>query len=772
MPKIRRVSAPFILPLADPSAARQQGLRAFQNGRFDEAIRLWSPLAEQDGEARLALAEAHFRRSLKAPGEAGLADLRQAAALAPADQRYQYHLGMRLHQAGDRAGAITCYRGVVERGGPRGAALLLALATLEGDLLADLAALPGSTPEIRAVLAPAQALLAGQPWPPPGAQEESGPIRAALGFGQSASEALLSLWRGLGAIAAGQDAAATLDDQRPLPHQRLVAIRRAYQGVAAAHAGDTDRALRLWQQTYEGGIVTAALLDNLAAALYERLAVLLDAGDLAGAAGLALQTVSMPLGGGALDELRVRALDGAAHAAAASGDWGRGAELWEAARQVVAGGAGLGSPRPLLRNLALAYEAQERWVEAAEAWRAMLRTRPRKKGGDQADAVPEAQWAWVRARVIECYKRAGRPDEAVTVFRQMIKAEPDDLGLRLQLVDALLANEQEQAAFNEVERILAIDPHFVDAQLRRSALLSARGAHRDAEQILRDVMRRDPDREDVRRQLARSLLAHAGLYIGHGRDAAAVSLLREGLELEPDNEQFPLSLARAFFNLGKRDEARAQLDAVLAMAGERLEPYLNVFQCWVFEEDADEARAVVARAEATFAPPPELYAQLGTIAIGEDAPPPEQSPFDFMLAPRRPPAKPADTPLSRLGRELVERAFALRPQDAQLRLMTARALLGSRPDLALAYADEAVRCAPDDANMLILRGIALAVNRRKREAKDQLRKAAALARKRGDAALADEADGIRREIDSPFFHLAFQMRSLLDDAGLDLDDLL
>ncbi|HWQ13287.1 MAG TPA: tetratricopeptide repeat protein, partial [Roseiflexaceae bacterium] len=217
MPKSRRVSASFTRSPADLSAARQLGLRAFQSGRFDEAIRLWSPLAERDAEARSALAEAHFRRALHAPGEAGLADLRQAAALAPAEQRYQYHLGMHLHRAGDLASAIAHYRGVVEHGGPRGAALLLALANLERDPRVDLAALPGSTPEILAALAPAQALLAGRPWPLANTRVDSTPVRAALGFGPAETEAVLSLWRGLGATAAGRDAAGDLDDQRPLP---------------------------------------------------------------------------------------------------------------------------------------------------------------------------------------------------------------------------------------------------------------------------------------------------------------------------------------------------------------------------------------------------------------------------------------------------------------------------------------------------------------------------------------------------------------------------
>ena len=52
----------------------------------------------------------------------------------------------------------------------------------------------------------------------------------------------------------------------------------------------------------------------------------------------------------------------------------------------------------------------------------------------------------MRKRVIANYKQAGNPVEAVTVFRQAIKADPDDMDARLQLVEALVANEQVIAA--------------------------------------------------------------------------------------------------------------------------------------------------------------------------------------------------------------------------------------------------------------------------------------------------------------------------------------
>lgn len=135
---------------------RQQGLRAFQARRFDQAITIWQGLVQRDASVKAALAEAYFRQALtRTLPEEQVADLQQALALVADDMRYQYHLGLALHRAGDLAGAIERYRAVLQRN-PRwpGAGKVLALATLEQDPQADIAALPGSTPEVSATLAP------------------------------------------------------------------------------------------------------------------------------------------------------------------------------------------------------------------------------------------------------------------------------------------------------------------------------------------------------------------------------------------------------------------------------------------------------------------------------------------------------------------------------------------------------------------------------------------------------------------------------------------
>lgn len=760
---------------------RQVGLRLFQSGHFDQAIYHWTPLAAQDAKVRVALAEAHFRRALRTPPQR-MIDLQRALELAPSDLRYRYHLGMELHRSARIAEAAAHYRAVVEGGGPRGAALLLAVATLETNARADLAALPGSTPEIRAVLAPVQHMLLGRP-PFPDAQSQAlTPLIRLLNIGSSEAEGVINLWRGLGQVAAQDDAAAdTLDDRRSLPSPQLVALRQAYRGVAAARAGQPDLARKLWLKVREGGQFISTLDNNLGALLHAALGALAEAGSYREAADMIVESQYAAYGTPAFQELRVQVLDRAARDAVAEGRWDAAAAYWEVAREAVSTGSNLGSPRPFLHNLALAYEAQEQWEQAAEAWRAMLRTQPRRKAAAKAAEQPAEgagpspeQWAWVRRRVIECYKRADRPDEAVTIFRQLVKAEPNDLELRLQLAEALLANEQEQAALNEIERILGIDPQHVEARMRQAAIYSARGYTSHAEQILREARSQHPDRADLRAALVQMLIEHASQNIGYAGDRWAEKQLHEALELDPENPSIHVYLGQAILNQRRIDEARSHIDRALDLAGDQLQIYMQVIRCWVIERDIALARAALARAEVGAVFTPEIYVQLGLNIIKTTAEPLEA--FNPFLPPQptlKAAPKPADTTWTDFAREQFDKAIAARPDNPQLRGSVAMGLLGTHPDLALAYAEEAARLAPDTPQAMLIVGIALAMGERKREAKDQLRKAAGLARKQGQLDVAREADRLRREVDSPYFYATMRMQSMLgiDPNEIDLEDL-
>lgn len=751
-------------PPAGHGDPRQTGLRAFQANRFSEAILIWTPLAERDDQVRAALAEAHFRRALAAPpSDPAVADLRRAVELAPGDLRFHFHLGRYLHRCGDLAAATREYRTVLE-GDPNwaGAAQLLALATLEQSPQTDLAALPGFAPQVAHRLAPAQALLNGSRIPP----GDDSPVER--------------LWRGLGLVAAGEAAAAALDDDRSLPNATLTALRRYYRGVAAARAGDAEAALKLWRRVYDSGVFPARLRENMAVLMFEQLSALTEANDVASAAALAERSAGLP-GSTAFDELRLLALDRGAQAAAGAGEWARAAQLWEVARQVLAGSANLGSPRPLLHNLALSYERQEQWEQAAEAWRAMLRTRPRRKGGsrsaDDEAALSDPQWAWVRTRIIEDYKQAGRPDEAVVVFRQIIKEDPNDLDTRVQLADALLANEQERAAYNEIERVLKLDPQHVDALLRQIGFLEADTQLGRAEQIMRDLAARHPERQDLRQRAAQLFLEHGRQYAEWGQADRADQAFGEGEQYDPASYLFPLNQARMRIGRRPHDEIRALVERATTLAGDQATAYAKIFETWVIADRIDEARALLERIESRHKLDARVYADIGlTIIMRVTPPPPPIGLFGWLGTPPPAPPKPADTPWSKLAAELLDQATSMRPEDLALHRAIASGLLLPRPDMACRYAEAAARLAPDDPEILILLGLIQGLDEQVREAKATLQRAAQLARKQGKRDLAQQAQEMRSAVGTPMLRAGIQMSMMQAELGdfdedFDLDDI-
>jgi pentatricopeptide repeat protein len=735
-----------------PAGLREIGLRAFQNGRLSDAIATWQPFASEPAVAR-ALAEAHFRRALGSAAHDPAGDLRRAAALSPADLRFPFHLGRLLHRAGDRVNAAAQYRAVLERD-PRNtaAARLLALLSLELAPQTDLSGLPGMTPALRDWAAPARALLDRRP--PPADDSPLG-----------------TFWRGLGLLAAGDPAAReALADERPLPASRLQPLRRYYRGVAAARAGDVAGAFALWQQVYDAGDRPAGLEGNLAALMHEQLARLVEEGDVVAAGGLAHRWADLA-GGAAFDELRIQALDRAAAAEAAADEWERAAVYWDKARQILARAQGLGSPGPLLHNLALAYERAERWEDAADAWRALLRTRPRRGPAREADAQNEARWGWVRKRIITCYREADRPDEAVAVFRQMIKLDPDDLDLRLELADALLANEQERAAQNEVRRILELDPYHPEAAFREAAFLSQRWQFAEAQELVRAVAERHPGRADVRRLAAEVFLNHGRAHAQYGQFAAAYQDFVEGEGFDPENPRFPINQARMLNLLRRPSDTAALIERAITVAGGNNETWVLAIETWLQAGKLDEARALLERFERERTPGPEDYVTLGVQLLAEALQPLAPDPFGGLPA-----LPPVATPEISLAVELFHKAVALRPDDRRILLAVTTFLMVPRPDLAGPFVDLIAERLPDDVEAQIVRGAALALAGQDREAKATLQRAAKLARQQALPDLREQAEELRRAVGTPMLRMmltgGFGGFDDLDDMDdLDLDEL-
>jgi tetratricopeptide (TPR) repeat protein len=750
-----------------PDQLRRYGLRSLNAGRYAAAIEAWQRLDLADPALPAALAEAHFRQAVSSEtGPDAVDHLRQAIHLAPGDPIYTYHLGLALHKQGQIAEALDAYRQAVANGlAQPGSGQAIGLAALELDPQVDLATVPGVSDEDREALEPAIAWLRGTRRPS-GRSEQAKASLSGDGDLQEPDEAsaaqtmLLALER----LAAGEAAEAQrilgrVEDKALAPEAS--ARRWYYLGVAAAQMGNTERAVKAWERALriDPGLTRAS--DNLAAIHAQEAAARAESADWDAVLSSALAGLNLSPGNAALSVLALRAIDERARAAAQADDWPTAVDYWEQARWIASASNSTGSPRPILHNLALAYEAIEEWDEAAEAWRAMLRTKPRKR---TLEYFTDDHWAWVRKRVVACYKEAGNLQDAIGVLRQALKADPDDVDVQFDLANALAANEQEQAAINELIRLLERHPQHVPAMVFLAELYAEQNAWYAVEKWLERALHLEPDNPELRKHMTQSLLQHAA-QMGYWDAAVARAFCEKALQYTPDDHRIYLQLAALEYDANHRKAAYGHMARALDLSAGKPEVVPQIFHLWITMDRVDEARNLLAQVEANGPLSADVYVRCSIISLEKAFPPPAGFGLGMLFGPSALETQEedkADPELLALGEELLERATALDLGVHHLRQIV-MATAFKAPHIAIPYARRLMERTPDDIMVRILLAVALVLDKQHREARQLLQQAERLARKQGDLDTAYGLKHIRDFVNDPRFPILVRMSPLFED---------
>jgi len=404
------------------------------------------------------------------------------------------------------------------------------------------------------------------------------------------------LWRGLAALDAGdhEQALAVLDGVLQAPSNATEQdMAHYYLGVLSARDGDWSEARRHWNAACAAGLAMSRLVDNLGE-VYHRLAEerLVD-GDINGALGAATEALRHRPGDRRLAELVSHAHQRLAHEAASASQWPVALEHWEAADEVEGGSF------RLAYNLALVYERAGLFLAAGEKWREALRRRPRRD--DHPDAISDEQVAQLWRRAAEAYSHAGEYDEAVHVYRQAVKWNPDNVETRLALAEALLTNGQVQAAENELYRILKRDPDNVPALLRQGEVLAVSGGWwygRTPVTCWKRVLELEPDNPTARQLLADFYQDQAEFQLSWGHDVRAVEMYQLALEYQPRSGPILAALGGCYLRMADEASARLYIEEALANAPADLGVYDEIIHAWLDVERPDRAWDVMEKAEA------------------------------------------------------------------------------------------------------------------------------------------------------------------------------
>jgi protein O-GlcNAc transferase len=236
---------------------------------------------------------------------------------------------------------------------------------------------------------------------------------------------------------------------------------------------------------------------------------------------------------------------------------------------------------------------------------------------------------------------AGKLQEACALYREAARLAPQSAKAHLNLGIALQALGDDAGAVAGYEKALAIDAANPYARYNLGKLRYERGAHAEAEQLLRQALRTRPDFPQARVVLAcaldaqgkpeaaateleaaqphdfSALFIYAGILRKLGRLDAAASALRRALAVDPHSLDAHAALFHVLEAKGDPAGAALELEVVLRQRPDWAEALFNygvVLKKLMRPTEAEDALRRVIAADPKFA---RAYRMLGGVLLGQ-----------------------------------------------------------------------------------------------------------------------------------------------------------
>jgi tetratricopeptide (TPR) repeat protein len=198
-------------------------------------------------------------------------------------------------------------------------------------------------------------------------------------------------------------------------------------------------------------------------------------------------------------------------------------------------------------------------------------------------------------RLAEMYWKAQRTKEAESEAKEILKRNPDDVPSRRllgriylrNLGDVNVGTGQSEAASRAIEQfreINRLDPTDIESALWLARLYRLKNEHDKAEQVLRGILKTDPDNEPGVEQLTQ-------LLMDEGKSAEAVSLL-EGITKKSPTPVLLDLLGDAYTQAHDLEKAEAAYRQAAEMDPSELSHQRGLGQTLLSEEKYPEALAV------------------------------------------------------------------------------------------------------------------------------------------------------------------------------------
>jgi tetratricopeptide (TPR) repeat protein len=151
------------------------------------------------------------------------------------------------------------------------------------------------------------------------------------------------------------------------------------------------------------------------------------------------------------------------------------------------------------------------------------------------------------------YHKLNQPDKAAESLRWLSERNADSPKIHLYIGRALRIAKSFPEAEKEIDKALALDPHFAEAQFELGVIQRAEGHAEDAEKSFKEALRLHPEVPKYNQGLAQ-------LYLMQFHDVdKALPYFKTVVEFNPDNAMAEVDLGDAYLKKGDIPDAEKAL---------------------------------------------------------------------------------------------------------------------------------------------------------------------------------------------------------------------
>lgn len=161
-----------------------------------------------------------------------------------------------------------------------------------------------------------------------------------------------------------------------------------------------------------------------------------------------------------------------------------------------------------------------------------------------------------RAQVIDLHARAGKTDQAIQEYAQLIKDSPKFMRSYSRLAELLLARGDVAGATQRINDALAVSKQDTDALLVRGRIHLLNGRFGDAEKDLSQVLKNEPS-------MPAALYYMAETHLQNSEPDKAGQFINELLRFYPQSPMGLLMQIRIYLNQNKPQEAVKKADEII-----------------------------------------------------------------------------------------------------------------------------------------------------------------------------------------------------------------